>query len=405
MSEMRGVVDGQLLDEVEAAAEPLRGATVVYVNSNQNRGGVFEHLSSLVPLMNDLGVHARWLAASRVPAEFYEATRLLYNGLQGDAEAPEQAHWRIYDEVNELAAAQVVDLGADVVLVQDHQFAGARARTDSRQRWIWQSHSDTSAPNQQVLEAFSTYLQPYDGFIFYCPEYVFGVPGSAAVMHSTIAIDPVSEKNRDMSRMEAQRRMARFGFDPRRPLIAQVSRVDRWKDFPGVVEAWLQARQEVNDLQLALIGSVTANNTLAEAIIAETDRLLQGAADARMLVNQVHGRDIKAFQVAADAVIQNSRREGFGLTVSEALWSRTPVVGRDVTGIRLQVVDGECGFLVTSAAECAERVCALLQDPGTAEQMGRYGRARVRQQFLLPRLMRDELRLMGSVLGTMARSA
>jgi len=392
----RGVIENGLFDDIIRLSKKLRNKRVLYINSNQNRGGVYEHLTSLVPLLRDLHIKIDWKAITEVPADFYEVTKLLYNGIQGIEHNFTLKEWKIYEDFNKRIAKEIEDDPWDFVLVQDHQMLGSSMQMNkkSRIKWIWQSHSETHNPTKSLIKQLQKYLEPYEGIIFYFPEYVIPGLNSRRLTTSSIAIDPLSAKNKTISIDEAKQVVKRFGIDLGRPFITQVSRIDSWKDFPGVVDAWLLAKKQIPQLQLVLIGAVSLNNIHAKAIIELIEKKAMGEKDLHLLVNQVERKDIKAFQTASNIVIQKSLREGFGLTVSEALWSGTPVIGGNVGGIKHQIVNGKCGYLVGSIEECYRRIVELIQNPNKAQEMGQFGREYIRKNFLLPRLMRDELKLM-----------
>lgn len=396
----RGVIENKLFDDILSLSEKLRDKRVLYINSNQNRGGVYEHLTSVIPLLQNLGINAEWKAITEVPPDFYEVTKRIYNSIQGIDYNFSAKEWKIYENFNKKIAGEIKSNIWDFVLVQDHQMMGSlsQASNKGKAKWIWQSHSETHDPQEDFLTQFKKYLKPYDGIIFYLPEYVFKGLHPRKLITSTIAIDPLSPKNMTLSKAKAKQTIKKFGIDSSRPLISQISRIDSWKDFPGVVDAWLIAKKKAPKLQMALIGVVSANNIHAKAIIDEVLEKIKNQKSAYLLVNQVEREDIKAFQVASNVIIQKSLREGFGLTVSESLWSGTPVIGSNVGGIKVQIVNGKCGYLIENVQECADRIVELIQDPRRARAMGKFGREHIRKHFLLPRLIRDELQLMGDLL-------
>jgi len=396
----RSIISDDLFFEIIDLAAQLRSQRLLYINSNQNKGGVYEHLVSLIPLLQDLGVSVTWKAISAVPDDFYQVTKAIYNAIQGIDFDFDANDWAIYEEFNSRIAREIQAGDWDFVLVQDHQMLASLSQIDDKGKtqWLWQSHSETHEPSASFVSKIAQYLQPYDCVILYLPEYAFKDFTPKRLATFTIAIDPLSAKNRDMTMARAQQIIAEFGVDVARPLITQVARIDLWKDIPGVVDAWLKARQAIPELQLALVGAVSPNNVHAQAIIDEVLEKARGQTGLFLLINQVEGENTKAFQVSSTVILQKSIREGFGLAVSEALWSGTPVIGSNVGGIKVQVIDGMCGYLINDPDECAQRIVELIRDRRKAEDMGRFGREHVRKHFLLPRLIRDELRLMVDML-------
>ena len=391
----RSIVGEEVLEEIRRLAKSLRGARVVHVNATAFGGGVAEILHTLVPLMQDVGLDASWQVIEGED-EFFTVTKAMHNGLQGmDLPfTPEmRGIWQRYNEQN----ARRFEGEYDVVVVHDPQPAGLRHYAGGRngRAWVWRCHIDTSHPNPAYWDFLAPYIAEYDAAIFTMKEYVG--PG-VSFRHLAIippTIDPLSPKNAPMSLDEAREIVARFGFDLKRPLLLQVSRFDPWKDPLGVIDCYRLVKQQVPEVQLALVGVMATDDPEGWEFLDRTIRHAGEDFDIRILHN-FHGvgpREVNAFQTVADVVIQKSLREGFGLVVAEAMWKGKPVVAGNVGGIPLQVVDGETGFLVNSVEECAERVLWLLRHPEESKHMGAAARERVRKHFLITRLLADYLRL------------
>ncbi|MGC8839661.1 MAG: glycosyltransferase, partial [Anaerolineae bacterium] len=389
------VVGEEMVEAVRTLAAPLRGARVLHVNATAYGGGVAEILHWLVPLMRDVGLVAEWRVIGGSD-EFFEVTKAMHNGLQGmDLPfTPEmQDLWRRTNEAN----ARALKGEYDFLVVHDPQPAGLlcfHGREGGR-HWIWRCHIDTSTPNPAFWEFLVPYLAPYDAYVFTMAEYLGpGLDrGKAAIIPPKI--DPLSPKNLPVPEEEQEAVLRRFGVDPTRPLLCQVSRFDPWKDPLGVIDAYRLVKEAIPGVQLALVGSMAADDPEGWTYY---DRTLRHAGEDLDIVvlHNFHGvgdREVAAFQAAADVAIQKSLREGFGLVVSEALWKGTPVVGGNVGGIRLQVLHGETGYLVDSVEDCAHRCLELLRDPERARAMGQAGRERVRRNFLSVHHLRDYLHL------------
>jgi len=306
----------------------------------------------------------------------------------------------IYERYNRLNAAQFEGT-YDVVVVHDPQPAGLLLYTEGRgaRTWVWRCHIDTSTPNPVYWDFLLPFIQPYDAHIFTLSGFVG--PGLEPRHLAIIppSIDPLSPKNAPMPLSQAREVVTRFGVDPGRPLITQVSRFDPWKDPLGVIDAYRLVKAVRSEVQLALVGSIASDDPEGWFYYDRTLRHAGEDFDIHVLHN-FHGvgaHEVNAFQTVSQVVVQKSTREGFGLVVSEALWKGTPVVGGNVGGIPLQVMDEETGFLVEDVAECAERVLYLLEHPEEAERMGRAGRERVRQHFLSTRHLADYLRLFATL--------
>ena len=395
----RSIVGDAVIERIRDLAAALHGARVTHVNATAFGGGVAEILHTLVPLMRDVGLDATWQVIAGED-EFFTVTKAMHNGLQGmdiPFTAEMQAIWRRYNEAN----ARAFDGDYDVVVVHDPQPAGLRHFTGGRnaRAWIWRCHIDTSHPNRAYWDFLAPYIAEYDAAIFTMKEYVG--PG-VTFPHLAIippTIDPLSPKNLPMPLDEARAVVARYGFDLDRPLLLQVSRFDPWKDPLGVIDCYRLVKKEVPGVQLALVGIMASDDPEGWEFLDRTIRHAGEDFDVRILHN-FHGvgpREVNAFQTVADVVIQKSLREGFGLVVAEAMWKGKPVVAGNVGGIPLQVVDGETGFLVNSVEECAARVLWLLQHPEERERMGQAARERVREHFLITRLLADYLQLFARV--------
>jgi len=389
------IVGDETIEQIRALAGPLKGARVVHVSATAFGGGVAEMLYTLVPLMCDVGLDARWQIITGSD-EFFNVTKSFHNGLQGmDLPLTEAMKdiWRRYNEYN----AAAFEGEYDFVIVHDPQPAGMctyRRRKGGR-HWIWRCHIDTSTPNPAFWEFIVPYLQVYDAGIFTMQQYVgqgLAFPHLAII---TPTIDPLSPKNAAQPPEESRKIIRSYGVDLDRPLLTQVSRYDPWKDPLGVIDAYRLVKRKIPDVQLALLGSMASDDPEGWVYYDRTVRHAGEDFDIYILHN-FHGvgnREVNAFQAMSDVVIQKSTREGFGLVVTEALWKGTPVVGGNVGGIPLQVLDGETGFLVDSVETCAEKTLYLLQHPDEARRMGEQGREHVRKNFLSTRHLRDYLQL------------
>lgn len=399
----RPVAPAEQLGALAEAARAFRGKRLVYVSSTAQGGGVAEMLRPAVALYRGLGVSVDWLTIDP-PAGFFEITKRLHNALQGGTVEIGEDDWRRYESINRDLAKELDSVEADAVIVHDPQPAAARAFLGDRaQPWLWRCHLDLSAPNLAVAKRFVPLLQEYDGAIYSMDDYA--LPGFAPMDVATIApvIDPLSPKNQPMPSAEAARIVAEHGIDTARPLITQVSRFDPWKDPVGVIAAWQLARSSIPGLQVALVGNTVNDDPESFHVLDEVRAAARGRTDVHIVDNlppAENDRGVKAFYVASDVVLQKSTREGFGLTVSEALWAERPVIGGNVGGITLQIQDGKSGYLVDSVEAAAEAIVRVVPNAEQRQHMGRAGHAHIRQHFLLPRLLVDELRFLAGILGS-----
>jgi trehalose synthase len=394
----RGVVPAHVLEELVEAATPLRGARILQLNATAYGGGVSELLRSSVPLLRDLGLSVDWSVIAG-QAEFFSATKAIHNGLQGGQAGLSDDEQAVYlDCTAENAAA--IERNYDFVIVHDPQPAAILDIVGRRgARWVWRCHIDTSEPNPQVWSFLRPFLAAYDAAIFTMPQFVPRDFPLARVEIIAPAIDPLSPKNIDLGEATTRQIIEWIGVDPSTRLITQVSRFDPWKDPLGVLAAYRLVREEVPELQLALVGSMALDDPegweVYQQVIdaAESDPLVHLYTN----LTGVGNVEVNAFQRLSKVVVQKSIREGFGLVVSESLWKGTPVVAGRAGGIPLQMPEGIGGHLVDSVESCAARVLELLRDPARADELGRSGRDHVREHFLLPRLLAEELRLLGSL--------
>jgi trehalose synthase len=384
-----------LVAEIRDLAEPLQGKRVLHVSATAFGGGVSEILYTLVPLMCDVGLDAHWhVILGR--EEFFNVTKLLHNSLQGDPQPISDQEWEVFEAYN-VMNAQGLDGDWDLAIIHDPQPAGLRANAVERaRRWVWRCHIDLSAPNEATLARMLPLLHDYDATVWHLEQYVPATLDGGLRRTIPPAIDPLSPKNMALSPEDAAFVCEQFGIDPGRPLLCQVSRFDPWKDPIGVIDAYRAVREARSDVQLALVGSMATDDPEGWEFFQQTFRYADGDPDIKILnnLNNVGAIEVNAFQSQADVVLQKSLREGFGLTVTEALWKGRATIGGNVGGIPLQICDGETGFLVDTPEQAAERAIEILGDPGLAKQLGRAGKERARERFLTPRLLRDWLELM-----------
>src|SRR5436190_20036171 len=381
-----------LVEEIRQRAEPLAGKRVLHVSATAFGGGVSEILYTLVPLMRDVGLEVHWrVILGR--EEFFNVTKLMHNSLQGDDQGISDQQWEVFEAYNAMNA-QGLDDDWDAIVVHDPQPAALRANAPDRARnWVWRCHIDLSTPNQDTLGRLMPLLREYDETVYHLERYVpAGLDGRVSIIPP--AIDPLSPKNMALSPEDAAFLCQQVGIDVERPLICQVSRFDPWKDPIGVIDAFRLVREEMPEVQLALVGSMATDDPEGWEFFHRTFSYADGDPDIKILnnLNNVGAIEANPFQSQSDVVIQKSLREGFGLTVTEAMWKVRPVVAGNVGGIPLQIAEGETGYLVDSVEEAAKRCLEVLGDPGLGRSLGRAGKERARELFLTPRLLRDWLK-------------
>jgi trehalose synthase len=392
------IVGRDLIEEIRTLAEPLKGRRVVHLSATAFGGGVSEILYTLVPLMRDIGLEVEWQVIYG-REEFFNSTKLMHNALQGNPQDLTEEQWGVWRAYNEMNAREL-SRGWDVCIVHDPQPAALLALAPEKSRaWVWRCHIDISTPNPQTLAQLLPYIQRYPASLFHVEDYVpAGMDGGVNIVPP--AIDPLTPKNMALSHDDAVYVCRQFGIDVNRPMICQVSRFDPWKDPLGVIDAYRIVKESRPDVQLALVGSMASDDPEGWDFYNSTLAHADGDADIHILnnFNNVGAIEVNAFQSLADVVVQKSTREGFGLTVSEALWKGRPFIGGDVGGIPLQVTDGVSGYLVSSVEQCAARCLEIIQDPALGRALGRHGKEHVRANFLTPRYLRDYLRIFHEVL-------
>jgi trehalose synthase len=397
----RAVVGDGPMRILESLARRLRGHRVVMVNSTATGGGVAEILHRLVRLLNELGVATTWEVMPG-DARFHAITKTIHNSLHGAPGALEPADRDWYHEVNR-RAAETLALDGDLIFIHDPQPAGlVLHRRRPGQRWVWRCHIDLSHAEPATWEFLAPLVGRFDAAIFSHVDFVPSLPIPAFL--APPSIDPLSDKNREFTEDELDALLEPLGLPARRPWITQVSRFDRLKDPLGVVEAFRLVQQREN-AHLVLAGGSADDDPEGAQVLAEVRERAAGHSDISILLlaPDAH-RVINALQHRSTVVVQKSLREGFALTVSEALWKRRAVVASAVGGIPLQVLHGRTGMLVRSIEGCAYQVTRLLRAPELRRRLGADGREHVRRHFLHPREARDYLAVFALLLEAGARA-
>jgi trehalose synthase len=400
LADYPSIVSRDLMDEIRRLAAPLEGTRVLHVSATSFGGGVSEILYSLVPLMNDAGLKADWKVMYGRD-EFFNVTKAIHNALQGNPIGLSAEDKVVYERYNLMNVGGLTD-EYDVVIIHDAQPAAMRLHApETAAKWIFRCHIDLSTPNRQVLDFLMPMLSAYDLSVFHMAQYI---PPGGRVPDPVVmppAIDPLAPKNMSLSAEDAAYIVDQFGLDVERPLMLQVSRFDPWKDPLGVIDAYRLVKRKIPELQLALVGSMATDDPEGWEFYNRTTDYAAEDRDIFILsnLNNVGAVEVNAFQTQAAVVLQKSIREGFGLTVTEALWKGRPTVAGNVGGIPLQIADGETGYLVDSVEQCAARCLSMIEDPEGARAMARRGKQHVRHAFLTPRLLRDWLGIFTRVLG------
>ncbi len=379
-------VGEETVERILSKATALRGFHVNHINSTYYGGGVAELLSSMTLLMNGLGIRTGWRVLQGSP-DFFGITKKMHNALQGMPHNFTKIKKEIYESViYENSIRNHFD--HDLIIVHDPQPLPLIRHYKKKNPWVWRCHIDMSSPNQELWNYLVHFINQYDAVIFSIPEYAQKL--KTPQLFFMPAIDPFTTKNRQLTEHEMDERLSHYKIPTDAPLIVQVSRFDPWKDPQGVIDAFKMARKEV-DCTLVLLGNFASDDPEGAQIY---EKLVQ-CRDERIFILP-HGDDtalVNTLQRRATVVLQKSIREGFGLTVTEAMWKGTPVIGGNVGGIRHQIQDGFNGFLVSSTEEAAQRIVQLIKNKKLREQMGRRAHETVAKRFLLTRYLEQYLDL------------
>jgi len=381
-------------EELRELADRVAGRSMQHINSTPVGGGVAEILTRLVPMLRELGVEATWDVIKGDQA-FFNVTKAFHNALHGK---PEEITAEMYDIFRATTEANLHDFNftGDVIFVHDPQPAGLVARKpEIGRRWVWRCHIDVSAPQPDVWEFLRPSIEQYDAAIFSMPDFAQRLP--VAQFRIAPSIDPLSDKNKPVDNAQVNKVLEKYQIDPGRPVLTQISRFDRFKDPLGVVAAYRLVKKR-HRCQLVLAGGGAADDPEGEEVLRDVQEAAADDPDIHvLLLPPFSDLEINALVRGSTVIIQKSIREGFGLTVSEALWKKKAVVGGATGGIKLQIIDGRTGFLVHSAEGAATRITQLLGDRRLREKVGENGYQHVRQNFLVTRHVRDYILTMLAV--------
>ncbi len=390
IEDYRGVTPKGTIEFLQGLARKAQGRKILHINSTKLGGGVAEILRGLVPLLQDVGIEARWEVISG-NEEFFSTTKAFHNSLQGQEQHISRQMLQTYLEVNRANAGRLC-FDADYVIVHDPQPAALIESRPSSGKWIWRCHIDISRPQWRVWSFLRQFVVKHDAAIFSLPRFAQRLPIPQYLIYPSI--DPLSDKNRDLPGEEQSRILQRLNISLDKPILLQVSRFDRFKDPLGVIKAY-QIVKRHHDVQLVLAGGGATDDPEGETVLSEVREAARDDPDIRVLLLPPDAHlEINALQRAATIVLQKSIREGFGLTVAEAMWKGKPVIGGFTGGITVQLVYGLTGFTVNSVEGAAFRVHYLLDNPEVMVKMGEEAKEFVRRNFLITRHLGDYLALM-----------
>jgi trehalose synthase len=384
------IIRPQNLEEIMMLAEKLQGKTVKMVNSTAVGGGVAEMLNRTVPLFNEIGLKVKW-EIIKGGGDFFNVTKAFHNALHGKSVPLQPSMFDIFKETNENNAKEM-SFDEDVIVIHDPQPAALiEARKNPASKWVWRCHIDTSKPDLRVWDFLKNYIVKYDASIFSAPSFAKELPIPQYMIYP--AIDPLSEKNRDLSQQEINSVLKKYKISSDKPIITQVSRFDYLKDPVGIFETYRLVKKHA-DCQFIYAGGTASDDPEGAKVLNELQDRASGEKDFHILLLPPSANfEVNAIQRASTVILQKSLREGFGLTVTEALWKGKPVIASAVGGIPLQIIHNFTGLLVHSIEGAAYQARYLLSNPKIAKKLGEYGREHVREKFLVTRILRNYLLL------------
>lgn len=391
LSDYEPVVGANIINELRALGERLQGKVVRNINSTLVGGGVAEILQRMIPFLKELGLHARW-DVIKAENEFFIVTKKFHNMLHGKEDTLSKKELDVFLQTSEDNLKRM-DLRGDIIFVHDPQpiILVNKRKQQKKSKWIWRCHIDVSHPNSQVWKFLEKYIEKYDAAVFSSPSFAQQLKIRQFLISPSI--DPLSDKNRDLSQSEIDGVLEKFNIAKDKPFIAQISRFDYLKDPLGVIDVYKLVKKYI-DCQLVLAGGTASDDPEGAEVLAKVQEKAKGDPDIHILsVPEASDIEINALQRAASVVLQKSIREGFALTVTEALWKGTPVVASAVGGIPLQIKHKFSGLLSRTTEGTAYWVKQLLHSPEYAESLGQAGREHIKQNFLLTRHLRDYLLL------------
>ncbi|HOK87767.1 MAG TPA: glycosyltransferase [Fervidobacterium sp.] len=384
------------VEEIRELGQQLRGLKVVHVNATAYGGGVAELLMTIVPLMRDAGLDARW-EVLEAPAEFFNVTKKLHNTLQGANIEISDEEWALYERVNE-ENAKKLNLDADVVIIHDPQTAYVPLYSDGKNaKYIWRCHIDTSTPNMKVWNRLTSKMGFYQKALFHMMDYV-KPPFDKIAVEFPPSIDPLSHKNMEMSEQELKKVANRYGIDLDKPLMTVVARFDPWKDLFSAIDVY-RIVKEKHDVQLAIVSSMAKDDP--EGWIFFEDVLRYAGTDRDILfltdLKGVGHKEVNAIQRLSTLGLHTATREGFGLVISEMMWKNHPVVARPVGGVKIQIDDGVSGYLRNDVKELADAVSNLLENKSLLDEMGKKAKEKVRKTYLSTANLQRYLKVIESI--------
>jgi len=393
------IVGHEKVESIVKLADHVKELSVTHVNSTAFGGGVVEILSNIVPLMNSLEIKTEW-EVLEAPQEFFNVTKRIHNALQGAALDLEKEHINLYYKVLRHNVEDILDLQGEVIVVHDPQPLGIKSFAQDNRIWVWRCHIDLSNPYKPVLNFIFNILKQYNASIFHMKEYIHPETPTPVKYVMPPSIDPLSDKNKPLSENIIQKILSKYDVDPERPILVQVARFDPWKDPIGAIKVYRLVKRKIPNIQLLLIAAMASDDPEGWVYYEKALRFAGEDYDIHFLTNLigVGPLEVNAFQRAATVVLQMSIREGFGLSVTEALWKKKPVVARGVGGIKLQIINSVTGYLVNSVEEAAEKTIYLIRNDDVRKRLGENGYKHVLENFTIVSHLEKYLKILMKLL-------
>ena len=381
------IVGQSVIDDLRLIAEKLKGKVIQHVNSTAVGGGVAEILNCMIPLLQELGVDARW-DVIKGGDQFFRVTKKFHNSLHGKEEEIHSKDFNIFLEASQ-KNIEKMNIYGDVVFIHDPQPI-ALIKKKNENKWIWRCHIDMSKPNERVWKFLRGFISKYDAAVFSAPSFSHKLPVRQFLISPSI--DPLSDKNKELSKNVIKDVLTKYGITQNKPMITQISRFDVLKDPLGVIDAYWEVKKHI-DCQLVLAGGGATDDPEGMKVYTEVKEKVKGHKDIHVLFYPFTDLEINALQRAATVIVQKSVKEGFGLTVTEALWKGKPVVASHVGGIPLQIKHKYSGLLCYSTEGATFAIKQLLSSPDYAKKLGENGRGHIKNNFLITRHIRDYMLL------------
>jgi len=389
IDDYKKIVGKEVIEKLRKSAEPLRDKHVVHINATAEGGGVAEMLNTLVFLMNDVGIKTGWRIL-RGSHSFFKITKGFHNSLQGKPMSITKSRKEIYEEYSKRNSIITHIKDHDIVVIHDPQPLGMISEYQKKTTWLWRCHIDLSNPFSSTMDYLFSFIKKYDGVIVSSKRFTIkNLKKPQFIIHPSI--DPLSPKNEKISHKKAKRIIESHGIDTSKPILTQISRFDPWKDHEGVLKIFQKVREKI-DCQLVLMGDMPSDDPQGPIIFHRIKKKANHNPDIK-LITEKNDLLVNALQQESAIVFQKSKKEGFALTVSEAMWKKTPVIGTNVGGIPLQIKDKKTGYIIKDCNEGVKRTLNLLENDKLRKRMGKQAHEHVKKNFLITRLLQDYIDL------------